>query len=171
MNKNRFLLIVTAAILICTFSIGSAMAYFTDYAQTNGAVGVVAGTKTVLTEDVDPGAGSFVKHVSVKNTGTAPCFIRAKVFYPSDLTVSVSGWTAGAEDYYYYGSPVEPGDSAAGLDVTVSGFPTDDTNLQPDISKLNVVVVYECVPVRYDENGQPVEKWDQKIEASSTTSG
>lgn len=172
MNKTNKLLVLLALILIVTLSIGPAFAYFTDSVQTDGAETVVLGSKGEIGEEMDQGPGTHIKRVAVTNTGDVPMFVRAKVFYAPELTVAVSGWIRQGTDpaggfetaYYLYDGVVEPGDTASGLTVTITGFPTDGE----EGDKLNVVVVYESVPVLYDENGEAVMDWDQAITAPGT---
>ncbi len=167
MKKTNKLLVLLAAVSIAVLSIGPARAYFTDSTRTDGADTVVLGSRGTITEQMEQSPGAHIKKITVTNTGDVPMFVRARVFYAPDLTVAVSGWIKQGTDpengyetaYYLYDGIVEPGETASGLTVTVTGFPTDGTAGD----KRNVVVVYESVPVFYNEQGEAVMNWDQAI--------
>ena len=156
MKKNRILLTALAAALILALSIGSALAYFTDWTQADGAETIHAGHTGEINETFD----SWVKHVTVKNTSKdVSVFVRAKVFSTYNVSSAGSNWKSEDDKYIYYALPLGPGETTPDpLNVTI----TRPTDLE-DGESFNVIVVYEAVPVKYDTEGEPVADWTQKI--------
>lgn len=159
MKKNRILLTALAAALILALSIGSALAYFTDWTLADGTETIHAGHTGEINESFD----SWVKHVTVTNTSKdVSVFVRAKVFSTYDVSCVGNNWTpnpAGKNVYIEYGLPLGPGESTPDeLNVTI----THPTDLE-DGDSFNVIVVYEAVPVKYDKDGTPIADWTQEI--------
>lgn len=157
MKKNRILLTALAAALILALSIGSALAYFTDWTLADGTETVHAGHTGEINESFD----SWVKHVTVKNTSKdVSVFVRAKVFSTYTVAASGTNWdSVGKETYTYYALPLGPGETTPdALNVTI----TPPAGLE-DGESFNVIVVYEAVPVKYDKDGTPIADWTQEI--------
>lgn len=96
------------------------------------------------------------KHIVLTNTGESDCFVRVKVFAGSQITLTMSGssWNQGEDGYWYY-SDIVP----------VSGN-TEELLAQIAIPEeykesFNVVVVQECTPVLYEEDGTPYADWNR----------
>lgn len=150
------LFVMSAAALGMTALAGlkGTSAYFTTYVSAGGSQVVNMGAQTEIQEDLS----AMTKHISITNTsGSNACYVRAKVFYGSQFTVDYSGadglWTLGEDDYWYYGPALAPGESTGILDVKIN-VPEDF-----DREEFNVVVVQECTPLIYDENGDPAADW------------
>ena len=157
MKKSRLLLTVLAAALILSLSIGSALAYFTDWTDADGAEVVHAGH----TGEIDETFNSWIKHVTVKNTSAdVTVFIRAKVFTTYTVECYGTNWdSVGKNEYTYYANPVGPGEPAGDvLNVKI----TPPTGFE-DGDSFNVIVVYEAVPAKYDSEGNASADWDQEI--------
>lgn len=157
LDKKPIILASAALALTGALTVGSAMAYFTTYSTASGGVTMNMGfTETKPNENVDKDG----KHVTIENIGKYDCFVRVKVF--SELTdepevVLGEGWYAGEDGYYYY-KPILPGRLGDGDDETFSTtellvkykFPAGEQT-----EEFNIVVVQECTPVLFDENGNP----------------
>ena len=167
MKKNRILLTALAAVLILSLSIGSALAYFTDWTDANGEEVVHAGHTGEINETFD----KWTKHVTVKNTSAdVSVYIRAMVFTTYNVTCEGYKWTpnpAGKNEYIYYADPVGPGETAPDvLDVTI----TPPSNLT-DGESFNVIVVYEAVPARYNSDGTAYADWTQEFKTYTESQG
>lgn len=159
MRKYRKLWIMSAAALGMTaaLTLESAMAYFTTYVTAGGSQVVHLGAETEIVEDLT----ERTKHISIVNTSaTNDCFVRVKVFYAGNFTIEytdVEGagdWYPGDDDYWYYRPILPAGASTSVLDVTIT-MPEDY-----DRDSFNVVVIQECTPVVYDDEGNPTADWD-----------
>lgn len=155
-----------------------ASAYFTTYVSAGGSQVVNMGAQTEIHEEII----NMVKQVTVTNVSDNDCFVRVKVFYSGSVPVKcedVSGaslWTQtekklGSETWEYgkvvkkYEKDVDPESerakesTAAGLNVEIGPVPADF-----DRDSFNVVVVQECTPITYDEEGKPVADWNLVFE-------
>ena len=153
-HKKTLGMAAAALALTAAVSAGSALAYFTTYTQAAGGTALQLGfAQTIPQEEVD----NWTKHVTVQNTGEAPCMVRVRAFTGSalegQLSYSGDNWSPAGDGYYYYSQVLEPGDTTPDvLDIYI-----DHTGKEEDF---NVIVVQECAPVIYDENGQPAGDWD-----------
>ena len=100
LSKKSLCLAAAALTLTAGISAGTAMAYFTTYAEASGNVTLNMGfTETKPTEEFS----NWTKHVTVKNTGDFACFVRVKALagekYQDGLQYSDSDgkWTPGEE--------------------------------------------------------------------------
>ena len=117
MKRRRFFPYIAAAasalLLAAPAGLHGAMAYFTTYVSAGGSGILNLGAETELVEDVS----NMTKHVAVKNTSqTNDCFVRVKVFCGSQIAISYedrseSGdlWYAKEDGYWYYRTPLGPG--------------------------------------------------------------
>ena len=160
LRENKKLVVLSAAALFMTAAvgIGNASAYFTTYVSAGGSHPVYMGARTELKEDVS----DMTKHITIENTSQInDCYVRVKVFYAGPFTInytdrSESGnlWTySEADGYWYYGPILQAGGSTETLDAKIE-VPVDF-----DKESFNVVVIQECTPVVYDENGNPTADW------------
>ena len=161
-NKPLIMAAATLA-LTGTLAVGSAMAYFTTYSTAGGGVTMNMGfTKTIPKEEVDEKG----KHVTIENTGNYDCFVRVRAFAPVELTYNApdGGWTAGEDGYWYY-AEVLPAKSETAQELNIKyTFPSGDD--KPE--EFNIVVIEECTPVLYDEDGNPYADWNHVISNDST---
>lgn len=194
MKKRSIILTVLVFALIICATIQPTISYFTTYVRAKGGHQVSIGDTTTISEKYS----NFKKEVKITNkVGSEPVYIRAKVIF-TDLNgkeiadIGGEGWTAKQGDGYYYYSSVNPTTSTitvngrsvnamTGLTAldggeTTSVLNVEFENLQPEKPEkgfgINVTVVYESTPVRYDTNGNPYADWDAKIvKVDSTTGG
>ena len=159
-HKKLFVLSAAALFLTAAVGIGQASAYFTTYVSAGGKQVVHMGSRTEIHEDVT----EMTKHISISNASQInDCYVRVKVFYagPFEVTCmdrSESGnlWTySEADGYWYYGPILPAGGSTEILDAKIGGLPEDF-----DQDSFNVVVIQECTPVVYDEDGNPTADWN-----------
>lgn len=112
--------------------------------------------------------------VTLSNAEDAqPVYVRARAFDSEDFSVdgeslgyfgtefSGEGWTLDDDGYYYYDNIIYGGQRSAELKIRVEGAEYDDGNLLPNAGR--VAIVYDFVPVQYDEAGYPLDadwNWD-----------
>ena len=165
--------------MVAALTIESATAYFTTYVSAGGSQIVNLGSQTTIHEDVS----AMTKHIQIANESAIhDCFVRVKIFYGGDLEIGYpdspdvpanSDWylddTADEKGFrYVYYRPVLPASRVPGdyehpenisltspLDVKINvpeGFDKDN---------FNVVVIQECTPVVYDEDGNASADWSR----------
>ena len=158
-NKwNRRTIVLAAAALIMTAGAasGRAMAYFTTYVTAEGGKELQLGfTATEPEEKIVNGA----KEITIKNTGENDCYVRVKVFAGSKYTLTLgesdSRWKAGADGYYYWTEILPAGESGI-TGILKINIGCEDA----EADSFNVIVVQECTPVPYDEEGGQLS-WDK----------
>ena len=157
-SKKTICLVLTALVLVAGLGVGSAMAYFTTYAMAKGSEAVVLKFgDTEIDEDVVAGQ----KQIVLKNTGDGACYVRLKALtgdkYKDSLVYSepdnAGKWTPGADGYYYFSDIVVPKGTSTELEVKFA-FPAEE-----EPTDFNVIIIQECTPVLYDENGNPYADW------------
>ncbi|MBE5891389.1 MAG: hypothetical protein E7282_10570 [Lachnospiraceae bacterium] len=136
--------------LVLALSVGFAAeriyAYFTTYATAQGTVPISLGSQTDIHEEY----ANWKKTISVENTGEVPVFVRVKVLCASQFEVTAEGtnWSLGNDGYYYYSEVVLVGETTENIVASIQK--SEDVK-----SDFNIIVVQECTPVMYDENGNP----------------
>ena len=175
MRKYKKVAAMSAAALglVAALTIESSMAYFTTYVSAEGGHIVNMGARTEIQEDVS----EMTKHITLLNTSDrGDCFVRVKVFYGAGISVTYSSlpdeeghvnWYDGGDGYWYY-RPVLPvgQETKTQLDVKIDTTGLVKPGEDPDTAtefikdKFNVVVVQECTPVLYDDNGEAYANWD-----------
>ena len=156
MKRKSIILSLLAVVLVLGLSVGSAWSYFTDSATAEGSVSLSVKPSTGITEENGPGT----KTIRIQNTGeVVPVWTRVRVYAPAVFGASAAGtnWTA-ASEWYEYGEVVDPNSQTEALTVSfkLPGVYDEKTGTgAQDGDELNVVVVYESVPVSYDANGSP----------------
>jgi len=163
MKKQTIILAAaSAAVLLVAASAKPAFAYFTKSVSASGQQTLDLGYSQELIETYDDG----VKNVVITNTDDMPVYVRVTAFAPESYNLEYSGdanWTPGSDGYYYYALPLDPAsdaydtDSTTTLDITIR-IPEGSTE------SFDVVVVYEAVPVSYDEDGNPYADWTLPVE-------
>lgn len=160
-KAGKAALTAAAVILTASLSVNSAIAYFTTYCTAEGSYSMEMGFPST---DIDEKVDEEGKHIVIQNTGNYDCYVRVKVFAPSFTGVeqkySGEGWSQNSEDgYWYYNSVLAAGKDTNELLVTYT-IPKPEGEEVPD--DFNIIVVYEYVPVLYDEKGNPdmTESWN-----------
>lgn len=145
-KKHRYMLAVVLVVgLLLGSSINSAMAYFTTYTSAKGGIKIALGDSTTITEEFK----DWKKTIKIENTGQMDCYVRAKVLAGEQYTIKAEGsnWSQGRDGYWYYANPVAPGEQTEALTASIQV----PKNLA---TSFDVVVVQECTPVIYDQNGE-----------------
>lgn len=145
------LLAVLAFTMASVWSVKTSLAYFTTYATAKGSQELALGTQTTLHEEIK----GMEKHVRIENTGGVDCYVRVKALAASTvgLTCKGEGWSLEKDGYWHYSDILTPGASTAPLVVSITAPQGND------IKEFNVVVIQECTPVLYDEDGNAYEDW------------
>lgn len=167
-NKKVLGLAAAGVLLAGTASVGKTYAYFTTYVQTAGTVAFQMGiTRTEIDEIVEDGK----KIVSVKNTGDYDCYVRVTAFAGSDYTLTFADggdglWTDGGDGYWYYTGTISPQEKTKTLIITI---PQELFQNITDEKDLNVIVVQECAPVCYGDDGEPLSNGPERFAHLSKT--
>ena len=164
-KKTKVFWLTAAALVFLTgAAVPPAMAYFTTYSTAGGGVKMNMGfTETVPNEQIK----SDGKHVTISNTGKYDCFVRVKAFAPVSLGYKADkNWSKGkgADDYWYYSNILPAGQTTDPELVISYEFPSG--NDKPE--EFNVIVIQECTPVLYKEDGTPYADWNHVIKDDST---
>ena len=164
--KNKtFWLGAAAIVLVGSVSVQSAMAYFTTYVKAKGGYEITLGSQTEIHEDVK----NMTKEIKISNTGETDCYVRVKVFCGSQLDIDYSGavdekgnayWTKGDDGYWYYKDILPVGSTSEVLQAKIK-LPEDYKD------SFNVIVVQECTPVQYKEDGTPYADWNAKVDTKT----
>ena len=184
-KTGNALLAFAAAAMVLTVNGGSARAYFTTYVEAQGGAVVHLGGETQITENVS----SWTKHISIQNTEGEPVYVRVKAFCGDAYALQYSDpgnmWlrlgaantdqnAADDDVFYLYKNIVYPGENNATSELQIK------IDTKGNENTFDVVVIYESIPVQYDENGEilkPVDddgkenskiEWDQKLESIET---
>lgn len=169
MNKKKicFALLAVAAVQLC--EVRNANAYFTTYVTAKGGYEVSWRHQEEIHEEVK----DFKKYVSISSKeDSIPVYVRARAFAGStySLTYSGDGWEYNETDgYYYYKEPLKGGETTSVLLVSIDQIPINPQ----DGENFNVIVIYESLPVQYDEDGNMIAPkdadWTQTITSSQET--
>ncbi len=147
MKKTKIILTAICVALVLGLGVVPAMAYFTDYTDAEGSVKVDLGYTTTMEEKVD----GFVKTITISNAGPEACWVRARAFAGSDLSLTYSGtgWSENADGYWYYNEIIPAGGKTTDLKIEIGNIPKD-----AEVGdKLDVAVVYESAKVLYNADG------------------
>lgn len=177
MKKKKIVTTALALLLPVCAGIGSAHAYFTDHvAAAGGGYAIEVGRPDTELEET---FSKWTKHVTVKNTGEIPVYVRVKAFCGDEYYLEVTendDWKAGDDGYYYYvgksredsgagvlevgrETPTDPGLNIkillAKTDAYGDHLPVPDDPDEPGESreKFNVVVICERTPLQYGDDG------------------
>ena len=170
--KKRVCLAAAALTLTAGVSAGSAMAYFTTYATAAGSAQISLGSTTITPHDE---VKAMEKHIAVENTGDFDCFVRVKVLagdkYKEGLEFSKDSeglWSYGEDGYYYYSEilPAKKGEKSVSSTFKIK---INDMGSEDDF---NVIVVQECTPVIYDQDGNAQSPdWNRVIKQGEKEAG
>ena len=171
LSKKTICLAAAALALTGTLAVGSAYAYFTTYSEAKGNVVFELGeTRTEPHEEVIGGK----KIVSIENTGDYDCYILIRAYAGNNykLTYEDGGsgkWYDGKDGYWYYKDILTVGSTSTSKSKTVNVIlPQELLKDVTDEKDLNVIVIQECTPVQYDDNGEPYADWDVTFEDSQS---
>lgn len=139
---------------LASFSVASvAFGYFTSNASAEGGFVLRLTPDTEIHETY----GSRAKHVRISNSEeSVPLYVRARAFSSMPVAYSGGSWDEKDDGWLYCVAILEPGSETPTLDVSIT-FPTDGTDDSETGDEHDVIVVYETVPVRHDESGNPLD--------------
>ncbi len=160
LKKKTFWLAIVAGGLMCSVSVPSAMAYFTTYVKAEGGYEITLGSETTIEEKVK----DMTKEISLTNTSETDCYVRVKVFSGSQIDITYTSdsayWTSNDDGYWYYKDILKVGSSTEVLKAKIQ--------MDKDFKdSFNVVVVQECTPVQYHEDGTPYADWNAKVDTKT----
>ena len=155
MNRRKSLILIAMVVLLLTFAVSGTIAWLAD--STDEVVnGCTPGeVETEIVEEFDNTAKTSIIIKNDKDAGsTVSVYVRVsvsgywcdkdgKIIAPwAGLTASDirTGWSVGADGYYYYSQPIAPGESTSNL-LTNSIVLTQQT----DGSYLVVNVVHQSI--------------------------
>lgn len=159
-RKRTVWLAAGALLLLGSAGAGQAMAYFTTYVTAAGGHPVALGYETRIEEEVE----NMTKHIVIANTGESDCYVRVRVFSGSQFHVSMTpgdGWSDGGDGFWYYDGILPVGEKTSELLAAIEDIPEDYEET------FNIIVVQECTPVLYGEDGQPYADWDRKADTTT----
>lgn len=165
-SKQKIFWFTAAFLLIGSVSIHSTMAYFTTYVTAKGGHPITLGNMTKIEEKVE----DMTKHITISNTGKSDCYVRVKVFCGNRFTINFAAekdeqnevyWKQeGNDGYWYYRDVLSAGEKTKVLLAKI------DT--PKDLKEsFDVIVIQECTPVLYDENGKPYADWSKKADTKT----
>lgn len=166
--KQSICLAAAAAVLVGSLSVGSALAYFTTYARAEGGVVLDLGFTRILPEEK---VEDRAKQITIQNTGDYDCYVRMKALVGDDYIIGYSEpgdeekWTPGADGFYYYSDIlVAKTGVSSRIDVNIT-FPEPEDGEAPDF---NVIIIQECTPVLFDNEGNPYADWNKIADVAKT---
>lgn len=139
-----------AAGMIYVSHLEAANAYFTTYVTAKGGY-EIAWHKEMIKEEFS----DWTKTITISSAqDSIPVYVRAKAFSGSKYKLTYTGedWTCREDGYYYYNAALKGGETTTPLYVKISDIPEKPENNE----NFNVVVIYETVPVSYDEEGNMI---------------
>ena len=152
-------IIVVISILLTLVLASKVYAYFTTYTNAGGEIELDIGYIGSYIEIDKPDENL---HISPMNVGSADCYIRVKVFAPSDIIKveylnSNNKWTY-KDGWYYYSDVLEPNQKAEEMEAILKGMVEEDSlNFNYNI---NVIAVTETTEVLYNQDGTTYANWD-----------
>lgn len=178
--KKTLAMSAAALGLLAGLTVESSMAYFTTYVSAGGSHQITLGAESEIIEDVS----DMTKHINLRNDSEQnECFVRLKVFYGDGITVEyidveqTGKWALNESDgYWYYNQVLAPGELTSKLDVKIdtTGLIKDKENMTEGQmaeyikDKFNVVVIQECTPARYGDDGEPYADWSTTYSGYTT---
>ena len=155
----RIAILLVALIFLSSLAIGGTLAYVLTNSSSLTNSFVTADMSCEIVEDFSNGTEK--RNVCVKNTGDAPAYIRVKLlpyWYDKQeenivamsawapLFTAGNGWVQGQDGYYYYVSPVKPGECTAVLISSIS-LKQDEVTLARQVLE----IIASCVQAEPDE--------------------
>ena len=157
-------ILAAAALVLClSVSIGSAMAYFTDYEDARGGAVLHLGGET----EIDEGSDTRNKHIVIRNTGETNMMVRVAIFgNENEKYMSVTpaaDWITGNDGFYYYGSTLKPAEQTSVIDAVLKTEWQKGED-HPDLDGMEITVVHESAQAVFDNTSQKLiipAGWDQ----------
>ena len=157
---KRKILLVIAAVLVLSLSVGFASAYFSDYEAANGSAAVKLGGKTQIEEKWPEGN----KSVAIKNIGETEVVVRVAIYGPTGMQITKSGKWVEQDGYYYYNGVLQPNELTSRDSTLIASV----KEIQADLGdNFDIVVMQESKQAPYDKNGNllPMSEWFKAAES------
>ena len=138
-QTKQNLLIIVCVLMMFIVSVPEAYSYFSTYTKTSGRKVIHMFDSEHFEEKVD---GNIKTIRIIADEGSDSVFVRVKAFAPEPITLEYSGisWTAGDDDYYYYGKPIKDKEPTEDLKIEIKNAPSD---AEID-DEFHVVVLWIC---------------------------
>lgn len=166
----KFIIAAVAVGLILTAGVGSTLAYFSTYAESEGGIMINFNRKEEIHEDVD----GMMKHITIySEEGSQPVFVRARAFVGSDYlpyySIGGEGWTDGGDGWFYYSEALKGGETTSVLNAGLSDVPEKEFK---GGDQINIAVVYESTLAIYKYNDgtgsyEAYADWSQILEGGN----
>jgi hypothetical protein len=156
---RHYFLLIAAALVLTTASVGGAMAYFTANDSASGQRSLsITQPSTHLEETVVSGT----KHVTVVNEKKSqPVLVRVRAFcgaaYELDISSEDAHWKRQG-DYWVYDQVLPADSSTPELLIHIKNLPDGKQGTE----HFNIVVTEETSPVCYTASGEPYALWEKE---------
>ncbi len=157
MKKRTLFLAVLAVVLVLSSGIGTALAYFSTYADARGGYVIRLQGRTEIEEEITAGRKTVVIRnlgETATDVGHSPAFVRVSAVADSlgrlDYSKNTSALWQQNGNYWYYLQPIMTGEETEAFII--------DVKLNRELKegeKLDVIVSYDSVPAVFKENGDP----------------
>lgn len=141
--------ITYVSLIICVLffagNMSTVYAWFADYGEKDNYFSVGKNEVEIIEEFPDPEIvpDKFVKkQVKFTNTGTVPCYIRAKYYFSNDETVRYTQvefgsekWKQKEDGYFYYQDILQPGEKT---EIFITGIQIKKDGILPEFFDLTV---------------------------------
>lgn len=167
MKRTDLLAVGLTATLALGATLQPALAYLTGSSTVGGSVPVEPlKMTTIITEPVD----GLTKSITVsRQEGSTPVWTRVLIVKGETFGIEPNpgtGWSQGDDGWWYYDGVLdEDNPSTTPLDVTITDVPEGTL----DGEYFDVVVIYECTPVLYKDDGTPYADWSLKLDNGEAT--
>ena len=163
--SKRNVLVIVACLVVSTATFGGTMAYILTNTTEMVNEFTPAEVSCLVSEDFSGGIEK--KNVCVLNTGDAAAYIRVKLlpywYDKEDDSIIAksawvpaftpgSGWELGGDGFYYYTSPVKPGESTSML-ISSLNLKQDDVSLARQVLE----IIATCIQA--EPAGAVMEAW------------
>ena len=159
--KNKLTLTIFAVALCLSISVGSAIAYFSDYEEAAGGATLNLGGITELKETSNEDA----KEITIKNTGDTNMIVRVAIYGAGEYLAEVNlgdNWIQ-AGDFYYYTQILEPQAETTQITAAVKQWSEGEA----PAFDYEVTVVHESAQAVFDGKELVVPTgWDKNAVAS-----
>lgn len=163
--KKRMFLLPAAVLLliVISFPVRNALAYFTDYEVVQGKADVSMKWETEIREQLTENNGQLI---TVRNTGSTNTVVRAQVIGSAEYTSVYaakeegSKWQRGNDGWWYYSEILEPGkETDEGLIAVIAADKLPEYDVQITAVHESARVLYENGSIKIPAGWQPPAEW------------
>lgn len=150
-NRLKIRMIILIFGLFFVMTSGNVLGYFTTYTSAQGTQKMnLSYPKSKMSKRTE----GEITHVTIQNIGTVPCYVRVKIFVPSQKEFQVkldnTNWKYNADGYYHYTQMLLASSTTEELLIEMKG-------------KGNVVVVSELAEVLGSGDNTIFADWGQPL--------